>query len=137
MGLRVVGLEPDGSRQRLERTGVVAGPPERGTEMVVGVEELRIAFARPFELGDRVSGAALKPVDKAEPVVGDRHARVDADRLGVCPCCGGEIAARFGFRAEQVVASRLGRGGMLLAGNASGKRERDSHPRGVPEHTSF
>ncbi len=137
MGLRVVGLEPDGSRQRLERAGVVAGPPERGAEMVVRVEELRIAFARAFELGDRVSGAALKPVDKAEPIVRDRQAGVEADRFGVRPRRGVEVAPRFVLRSEQVVAVRLARRGVLLAGNASGKRERDSHPRGVPEHRSF
>jgi hypothetical protein len=134
MCLRVVGLELDGTRQRIQRACVFTGPPERGTEVVLRLEEPGIAFARAFERGDRICGTTQQPVDEAEAVVRNRQARIEADRLGIRPHCGVEVAPRFVLSSEPVVAVRLAARGVLLAGSSSGKRKRDGHPRGVPEH---
>ena len=105
--------------------------------MVVRLEEIGIAFARALELRDRVSGSTLEPIDEPEPIVRDREARVQADRFGVRPRGGVELTPRFMLGSENVLAVRLCCRGVLLGGNAAGKRHHDSHRQGVPEHRSI
>ena len=127
-------LEAHGDRQRVERALMVARPPQRRAEMVVGLEEIGIAFPRALEARDRVSGSTLEPMDEPEAIVRHREARVQADGFGVSPRGGLEVTPRFMLCSENVLAVRLCCRGALLGGNATGKRHHDSHGQGVPEH---